>query len=833
MTRLLAYCLLAAGLCASVLMTGGVYPRQWEWCALAISAGSAVWAFARADERPAEGRPWVTIFLVALMGWMALQLAPLPAALLRLLSPMRWDAVAAAREATGQAKDGWAALSLAPGITMQRLLDVIPAMAAFIAAREMGRRWRDRRWVAVAPVIAVAWIESLLGLLQFLAHGRAGVVSGTYVNRNHFAGLLEMAFPLAVVAAVAAWRRRVSRQGHAPLASVLGTVGLSGIAGCLLLGIFLSLSRAGVVATLAGITVLLAQWIFSARQTAAGRVGGLRRGIVVLALLFTLALLPASLVSRFADHDASQEGRTGIWRNALALVSHYWLTGTGLGCFERGFYRYQDVDPDMTVDYAHNDGLQVMTELGIAGGLLAGALAMWILWQPLRIVMGRRRSHNRLVALGLFVALLSFAIHSLFDFNLYIPANALVFAWLGGLAASFASSERTPLRLLFPAAGILIAALSITLDLGHVDPNSWYCRAGLCRFDQIFAAPSGSGDLVADVATLVNEDPSNPMVWSTYAEVLSGQGRVPEAAAAFERAVSLGPNLSGVLMRAANFDLGFGQNDRGYRLANRLLRLTAAFDQPLFQTLTQTGAPTAGLLGSAIPPQTRAAKSWLAFLCANGSDEDLRETWAWMRQNRLDDQESAVEITSALWQRQSFAAAQDVWTDWRGAAQDSPERLSNTSFEKEPSGSPLDWTLGPVPSVEISRHDGLEVRFTGAANLGFKEIHQFATVSPGLYRLSAEIGSEGITTDEGPYFRVFDPVKPSRLDVRTPQVHGTVARTWLRLDFRVVRGTEAVKVQLERDPSERFDNRIAGTLHVYRVSLVPAGEEALDRKGGR
>jgi hypothetical protein len=225
-----------------------------------------------------------------------------------------------------------------------------------------------------------------------------------------------------------------------------------------------------------------------------------------------------------------------------------------------------------------------------------------------------------------------------------------------------------------------------------------------------------------------------------------------------------------------------------------------------------------------VPATARAARSWLGFVEARGSDLELLQTWAWMGANRLADQKSAVELTRTLWQRKSFRAAQDAWADWIGPAHGGylhPQRLANTSFAEEPDGSPFDWTLATGPAVEISRHGGLDLHFSGQDNSDIAPVRQFATVNPGRYRFSAEISAEGITTDQGPFFHVLDPANPNRLSVQTPPVLGSVARSWVTADFEVPPGTEALQVQIERHSSLRFDNKIAGVLHVYQVSLVP------------
>jgi hypothetical protein len=77
----------------------------------------------------------------------------------------------------------------------------------------------------------------------------------------------------------------------------------------------------------------------------------------------------------------------------------------------------------------------------------------------------------------------------------------------------------------------------------------------------------------------------------------------------------------------------------------------------------------------------------------------------------------------------------------------------------------------------LLRKDGLEVRFSGKENVTSLGVRQLTTAEPGRYRFSAEVKADELTTDEGPFFL--------------------------------------------RRASLRFDNAIAGTLHIYQVSLAP------------
>jgi O-antigen ligase len=437
---------MTVSLAIAVFMEGGVKPGQWEWCALGLAIAACL-AVSSVSKRELQFRK-ATAGLSAmalLLGWMVFQIVPLPPAFIARLSPAHWNAIAAARALTGEDAGQWAALSLATPATIQRLLDVAPAMAAFIAAREMGCWWSNRLWIAVAPVVGVAWLESLVGIVQFyfmrVAGGSAGAARGTYVDPDHFAGLLEMAFPVAVFWSIVIWRQ-FSRSKTQWAGPAFWTAFLLAVSGCLLIGIIVSLSRMGFISTLIamGFAILLLVASFAYGNGGTRRV---RKWLIPLALAIPLLIavfLPTrELILRFADLTAtdamSKDTRLAIWRDTRKVIRTYPWTGTGLGAYERGLYAEKTAAPMNTVDFAHSDYLQVLTELGVVGATLALVVAVWTGWRLLSVVM-KGESSNWTWAVGLLGALLAIGVHSLADFNLYIPANALAFAWLGGVAVS-------------------------------------------------------------------------------------------------------------------------------------------------------------------------------------------------------------------------------------------------------------------------------------------------------------------------------------------------------------------------------------------------------------
>lgn len=215
---------------------------------------------------------------------------------------------------------------------------------------------------------------------------------------------------------------------------------LAGIAACLLAGIVVSLSRMGFisasVALGATLLALARPWLRGGR-----RLRGWRWILPLAAPLLLLLLAPTpELKQRFAlaasTEEVGMDTRIAIWKDTAHLIADRKWTGAGLGAYERGLYLYKTVKPTRTVDFAHNDYLQILAELGIPGALLAAALGAWIVWRCLAVALWQRGSRNWELALGLLGAIVAIALHSLTDFNLYIPANAVAFAWICGLAVS-------------------------------------------------------------------------------------------------------------------------------------------------------------------------------------------------------------------------------------------------------------------------------------------------------------------------------------------------------------------------------------------------------------
>ena len=426
----------------AVLKHGGVVTADWNYCLLGLGLLALLYSLYTPQiglaPRPNRGIWWPILLLP---GYVALQLIPLPGSLLRVLSPARAELLDALRAAVPDASN-YASLSVIPSNTLAFLLRIMAYTVVFMLVREIGWRWERRIWAPAFPIVAVGALEAALGLMQYYLGPQGSSAHGTYVNRSHFAGLLEMALPFAVIYPAAIIRRSRSR-GLPAGAAVIACVMLA-LATLIFLGILYSFSRMGFVASLCSLFVLgataLGAWL-PARKKWAGLV--FAAVLVVCGFVF---LAPDPLVQRFPKIDTDKEvplaGRALIWKDTMHLIKAYPVFGCGLGGYESAFEKFNFSMPTFGVDYAHNDYLQLLAELGVIGFVIIAALMLAIITLAARAAFRHSEFEGRCLGIACVSAMVAIFVHSIVDFNLYIPANALLLAWVSGIAAGLRFSSR-------------------------------------------------------------------------------------------------------------------------------------------------------------------------------------------------------------------------------------------------------------------------------------------------------------------------------------------------------------------------------------------------------
>ena len=337
---------------------------------------------------------------------------------------------------------------LQPTLTARGYVHAVLAWSALVVALVVATRSPSGQRAIVLFLLALGAMEALVGLVQSLGASSAtavlddpGLAHGTLVNRNHFAGLLNLTLPLAVGTVYAGFAHRAARHGQHRSSEAwawtwIGLLSLSLMG----LAVLLSRSRGGsliLVATLILIAILLAV------QRQKTRSAGLpaRASVVLLALVLAVGLVVGigPLLDRFAQLEAGAQDRTKIYLSTLELISDHPIVGVGPGMYKWRFRPYQTEQGRTRFDHAHNDYLETAAEWGMPFALLLWSFLVWRLWRSIRTFLTAHRSWPQGLALGCAGSIFSLLAHSLVDFSLQIPSIAMTFFAIVGLAWSLES----------------------------------------------------------------------------------------------------------------------------------------------------------------------------------------------------------------------------------------------------------------------------------------------------------------------------------------------------------------------------------------------------------
>ena len=290
--------------------------------------------------------------------------------------------------------------------------------------------WRSFVWFGMG----LGFVICVFGILQHLTfNGKlywfremhyGGIPFGPFANRNHFAGFAELIVPLALVPLVLGRVRR-ERRAVVGLFAVLPVVAL-----------FLSASRGGIVSF--GVELLVLGFIIVFRRTA-------RKQLLAAAGILTAALLMVSwlgvnqILQRFSalqSLEATAGKRASMRHDTWRIFLDHPFIGTGLGTLQIVFPPYETLFDGKIVNHTHNDYLEALSDTGLLGGLCCA----WFLGVLFVQSFGRSRELNHsfsgALQLSGLVACCGFLVHSLVDFNLHIPSNALLFFLMAHLAVA-------------------------------------------------------------------------------------------------------------------------------------------------------------------------------------------------------------------------------------------------------------------------------------------------------------------------------------------------------------------------------------------------------------
>jgi len=331
-------------------------------------------------------------------------------------------------------------------VTSQAAIKIFASICFFLLIATFVRD-DNRRYLAGAVIIAMCVLIALVGIGQSYI-GKMLWQRGSYgpfVNRNHFAGFLEMGVGLA---------------GGLIIGRVVKQLMLAICASCALAmcaGVALSASRGGILALAAEIVFLAIIAIpnFISSRKSKDSLGPSRAGILLrsaAAMLLGFAALGGAtllvgsegLIQNISQTEgeivdevppSERFSRREIWSATSRLIKDHPYIGVGLGAFQFVYTRYDQSSGAQRVEQSHNDYLQIVADAGLVGGLIALAFLILLFARGFSAAQ-TRNLESRAITMGALAGCFAIAVHSFVEFNLQITSNAQLFLALAALATS-------------------------------------------------------------------------------------------------------------------------------------------------------------------------------------------------------------------------------------------------------------------------------------------------------------------------------------------------------------------------------------------------------------
>ncbi len=373
--------------------------------------------------------------------------------------------------------------SSVPSRTLTDALKPASAALAFFSTLYYCRHRKDVERLCLAMALLGGGL-SVFGLLQFLGAlpkdwwAYKNFLSATYVNHNHFAGLLELLLPVSLGFSLC-------QDDKAKKSLVLFMCVLMGAA------FALTLSRGGYGAILTGLFF----WVLLLSKRGAGK----KSWWVFFSFVFLVGAVVmvfgwepivnrlGTLKSNALETDPYH--RWFIWKGTLDLIAHFPWWGTGPGTFEFAFLKFRPAGFQYWRPvYAHNDYLNLLADCGVFVFAATVCLFGSVVRKAVCVI---RREESRLktgVAAGVLAGFVSLAVHSFTDFNFHIPANFIYASVMAGMLFSLEETryygslffDRLS-RLLLLALAVFVLAAGFLL--GFSDYFLWKGKAAMKKVD--------------------------------------------------------------------------------------------------------------------------------------------------------------------------------------------------------------------------------------------------------------------------------------------------------------------------------------------------------------
>jgi O-antigen ligase len=376
-----------------------------------------------------------------------IQILPLPSSLIKILSPAAWQwrQVLISTGLFENSTFDTQTVSLSPWASAYEFIKYL-AFAAFVFLLSKSVNTIKKAQALALVLISAGVFQSFYGLSEYFGGTNriftwvnryySGSAFGTFVNRDHYSAFLEMVFPLSlgyflVRADYFALKPGLSlRQKIASFGQEKIQKSIIFILPPIIIGIGLLFSRCR-----SGIIIFVVTFFLTLLLLSLAGVTGRRKTekslvkVVIFVVILSVILIGIEpILERFTYGGFFDRNRILFYTYTVNLMADYPLTGAGLGTYVQAINPYLQKDFYVILNHAHNDYLEMLAEAGFIGGgslILAGFMALGLAcrrWLKAVDPLGRG------IGLGAMMGVFSLFFHSLTDFSLRMPGNAIM--WL-------------------------------------------------------------------------------------------------------------------------------------------------------------------------------------------------------------------------------------------------------------------------------------------------------------------------------------------------------------------------------------------------------------------
>lgn len=336
---------------------------------------------------------------------------------------------------------GWSSLPLTlkgpidlfAGLRFWAFFSCMWLIAAFVSSLQA-----TRVRIIIYTIIVASSFQVLYGLYLHIS-GELNVLgiwtkehylkdaTGTFVNRNHYAGFLAICLPITLAFCLSLDTYKHQRTPK-PIYHYWIALAYTSL---VLIAITSSHSRMGLTAAIFGTTIMLITKRKLSSATSSQHQGKMVIALIASLILFLLWFGIEDIINRYS-HLETGDGRITIWSSIFDMPIIGWFIGAGPGSFHDLYLLLQPNTTSARINFAHNDYLEFIFEVGIVMGLVfLFTLLAWV-----KALVSKPALSTSLIKIGALGSISAIALHSIVDFNLQIPASAIYFWVAVGLVVN-------------------------------------------------------------------------------------------------------------------------------------------------------------------------------------------------------------------------------------------------------------------------------------------------------------------------------------------------------------------------------------------------------------